>query len=911
MKNSPISILRPFIFAAALSLSIAGIKAAAATAIPREFWVSTNATANFYPAAAGTIDSPLDGSSQANFDANVNGLPENSTIHILAGTYQTRGVVLKSYQKLMGSGKNVTTLQFPAGLYIGGSGACVVYGEGTNIEVSDMTLDCNAANNIDTYCGVELGGMEHAIRRVHVIHCGKYGGNSEAWGIVISNFHHPDSTGNIIEGCDVTDFTGGGGISCISLNGGSDNNAISGIIRNNHVALTYTNAIVNGGCCAINGSWEHDTLIDGNIVENIGGGVYGDTGWSRSVTIVNNHFVNVGFGVMYQQQKRKNIIIANNQIRVYDLFDPANTNTYPCVAIYFYWPNATYTNISIIGNSIEYTNASHAATGQSVVAGANISGLMMAHNRYDAIYGYWWQVGSSSVNSGINVHDNYDLNGNQMSGFGGYQFNDGPVAIGSSLNVSGTITGNGNGLTALNASQLTSGSVPLSRMNVIDAAHGGLGIDVSTWGAGLFPYTTATGSFGSAPISTYGLGLVSQPTFSQALSYLHLPADPSVIITNNETVPVTLNASLAVNGNVSLTNGSVNVPAGSAYLYNGVNLAYGNTSLGNYFLAASGNSYMTAPCNLGFGAGALLSNSNSPFNVAIGQGALRNLQNGDGQNTACGMSALYNSVAGTWNVAVGANALYSQTNASGNTAVGVGAINHNVSGSWNMACGLSAMTANTTGGWNTAIGANALFANTGGNYNIGLGVNAGYNPTNGSYNIEIGNVGLASDDHVTRLGDSQTDTYIAGAVHAASNLTAGGNITGIGSLTITNATLTNWVALSVTSSNAVISVEGVTVAILQTNGVLNAANGISTTVSNTLPPSVVSLTGTGVAWTNTTPWNIVSYVSSTNGPAAMYYNGAAVFNNVTTATMMLKPGAVFAATNGASPVAINLSWHPF
>jgi len=52
-----------------------------------EFWISTNATGNMLSSGAGgTIDSPLDGSTQPNFDANMDGLPQNSTIHVMAGT---------------------------------------------------------------------------------------------------------------------------------------------------------------------------------------------------------------------------------------------------------------------------------------------------------------------------------------------------------------------------------------------------------------------------------------------------------------------------------------------------------------------------------------------------------------------------------------------------------------------------------------------------------------------------------------------------------------------------------------------------------------------------------------------------------------------------------------------------------
>ena len=61
---------------------------------------------------------------------------------------------------------------------------------------------------------------------------------------------------------------------------------------------------------------------------------------------------------------------------------------------------------------------------------------------------------------------------------------------------------------------------------------------------------------------------------------------------------------------------------------------------------------------------------------------------------------------------------------------------------------------------NTAIGVESLLSNTTGSNNIGMG-SRWLNP-HGSYNIMIGNQGLAADDHIIRIGDVQTQTFIAG-----------------------------------------------------------------------------------------------------------------------------------------------------
>ena len=59
-----------------------------------------------------------------------------------------------------------------------------------------------------------------------------------------------------------------------------------------------------------------------------------------------------------------------------------------------------------------------------------------------------------------------------------------------------------------------------------------------------------------------------------------------------------------------------------------------------------------------------------------------------------------------------------------------------------------------------------LSANTTGSNNIALGFQAGQSITTGSSNIDIGNIGLAGDANIVRIGTSQTATYLAGTVYA-------------------------------------------------------------------------------------------------------------------------------------------------
>ena len=58
------------------------------TDFDNEFWVSTNTDSD----NLGTLDNPFICNTQSNFDNTMNSLPANSTIHLLAGTYQTLGL---------------------------------------------------------------------------------------------------------------------------------------------------------------------------------------------------------------------------------------------------------------------------------------------------------------------------------------------------------------------------------------------------------------------------------------------------------------------------------------------------------------------------------------------------------------------------------------------------------------------------------------------------------------------------------------------------------------------------------------------------------------------------------------------------------------------------------------------------
>jgi hypothetical protein len=123
---------------------------------------------------------------------------------------------------------------------------------------------------------------------------------------------------------------------------------------------------------------------------------------------------------------------------------------------------------------------------------------------------------------------------------------------------------------------------------------------------------------------------------------------------------------------------------------------------------------------------------------------------GDESNTFLGRTSGNFTNTGTASVGLGAQALSGLTTGDGNTIIGAG------SGS-NI----------TTGGANTSLGFFALENNIVGTNNIALGNSAG-SALLGSSNIDIGNIGVAGDNHIMRLGTQGSglgqinQTYVAG-----------------------------------------------------------------------------------------------------------------------------------------------------
>lgn len=219
---------------------------------------------------------------------------------------------------------------------------------------------------------------------------------------------------------------------------------------------------------------------------------------------------------------------------------------------------------------------------------------------------------------------------------------------------------------------------------------------------------------------------------------------------------------------------------------NAGNLAPISSSTSGYVLTSNGSatpSFQAAAASLiGF------TNSLTPFNTALGSGALTSIAGGV-DNVAIGYNAVNLSTTGSRITAVGYEALAATTSnhSAGSTAVGYTCLASFDLAAPNTGVGGYVLATVTGGsGHNTAVGYEALRLGTGPSYNTAVGSLAGVSILTGSLNILIGytagnsyvgaesnNIligpeGVAAESNVTRIGyiggtaSTQTTCYIDG-----------------------------------------------------------------------------------------------------------------------------------------------------
>ena len=359
-----------------------------ATTFTKEFWISTNTVTG----DLGTLDDPYDGSTATKFDARMAAMPENCTVHILAGTYQTAGYqntgdwVVKHGEHIIGSGIDVTTIHLARTNQY--TTAIITPWETTagGYELSDLTVDLSGT--VDT-SAVLLQGINSAVRRVKVVNVTSSG--PELWPIGIGQ--------GIVEDCEVSKFIGG---SCSAIAVFFEDYTV---FRNNRVYLQNTgNTQTNGNPFAFNVASSRNVLIEGNYVNYAACGVYSDAASNTNLTIVNNTFANCDHALALLNHPHQNITFCFNTIK-----SPNETNTY--WAIWFATTGGGvsiyHTNVLIAGNTFAFDSTLGSPV--HVIVSGTIVGLTVVNNAIDSRYSE--TSGDLAGDTGVNIYNNTDLFG--------------------------------------------------------------------------------------------------------------------------------------------------------------------------------------------------------------------------------------------------------------------------------------------------------------------------------------------------------------------------------------------------------------------------------------------------------------------------------------------------------------------
>jgi len=300
--------------------------------------------------------------------------------------------------------------------------------------------------------------------------------------------------------------------------------------------------------------------------------------------------------------------------------------------------------------------------------------------------------------------------------------------------------------------------------------------------------------------------------------------------------------------------------------------------------------------NVAIGYQALLSNTTSTLQTAVGYQALKNTTGGN--NTGVGYQALLNNVAGNGNTAVGRSALQNGTSDQ-NTAVGYAALNSNT-GIGSTAVGYSSFSSATTGG-NTGLGNQTGQAVTTATGNTLIGNAAGYTNITGNYMTAVGNNAArnATGTSITAIGVyaaySSTGTDIVGVgIGALQSNTSGSYNVAVGnSALITNTT---------SNANTAVGYQALNLSTGTTNAAFGYSSGSAIT-SGTYNVVIGGYTGSAAPISATGS----NYIVLSDGQANVraYWNGAAAtFNGGLTVPQVINGANVVTVTTNAGTVPI-------
>ncbi|MCX6781704.1 MAG: hypothetical protein NTW66_01080 [Candidatus Magasanikbacteria bacterium] len=328
------------------------------------------------------------------------------------------------------------------------------------------------------------------------------------------------------------------------------------------------------------------------------------------------------------------------------------------------------------------------------------------------LYGLYIQEQNFATTSNYNI---YSDGANSLNYFGGR------MAIGTTSTYELLTVNGGINIGATTSPTSTAGTIAFNGLDFI-------GYNGSTW----LSLTSGTGISGS--------GSAGQIAFWNASSTITGSSSLYWDNTNNYLGIGTSAPAEAID-----VNGNIQISAGNYLKYNGVNLAYGSTTLMNYFFGDAGTSTMITSRNIGIGNLALRSNYNGYNNMAIGAEALRDNTSGS-DNMAIGYSAMQFNTTGIQNTAIGTSALSGNIDGADNVAIGYGTLPLVVNTSGNTAIGFQA--------GQIFVGSNGLF--------LGIGADTLASASSSDNAIAIGKDAKVGGSNMMVLGGTGADAVSVG-----------------------------------------------------------------------------------------------------------------------------------------------------
>ena len=280
----------------------------------KEIWVAMRTDGKI---GAGTSKEPFNGATLGDI---IDNLPAGTTVHLAAG--QDYPLTWKAWNqnglKIRGAGKEKTTIKNTSSNPTGRTTNAWIYWSfyGDDIELSDLTIDCNTSLNRNqkiTVGGVRLHGNNSSLRRMKVLNPRGVSSVGECFAMGIAAVKNRIQN-PIIENCEVAYFTGDSGTMIIV---GTDSNfpgvvAIGGYTTGCHVHDCPT-AIAYGS-----GGNRGYTFAD-NLAEDVRYGYNRDTYESTGTRITNNVFRTCHqYGIVFRGATPANActedVIENNRV---------------------------------------------------------------------------------------------------------------------------------------------------------------------------------------------------------------------------------------------------------------------------------------------------------------------------------------------------------------------------------------------------------------------------------------------------------------------------------------------------------------------------------------------------------------------------------------------------------------------